>query len=262
MQWQPPALHLFQLFGFAAHARPAATRGQLVARLGWPTCVVALKILLATYVFRTKLTFGAVNQVNVKIDKLVLLTGLTTDLTAVFESLCKYRQTQRLFERVRRISAQLAAATVTDAVVVGDVRYINLHNWLQSTVLAVDVALGIALTGVQSWLYYRWMVCAQLSLCVRSIEVATHIEMLANLLAGVERVLHDAAAGLPLAAEQRAVQTRRASRLYGECREYALAISAAFGWSMLAISVHTLNGLATNAFWLSQWMIAVWDDIA
>lgn len=258
MQCCRPQLQLFQLFGYTAFARPAATRTQLIARLCWPTLVLALKLILDSYIVRTKLTFGAVNQVNVKIDKLVLLTALLADLVSVLESLFKFRKTQRLHQRFRHISAQLVRPYCAGSI--DGLRYINLCNWLQSAALGADFAIGIAITGVQSWLYYRWIVWAQLSVCVRSMEVATHIEMLGQLLAGVERVLH-AAARLPLDAELEE-QIVWASKMYGECREYALAISVAFGWSMLAISLHMLNGLATNAFWLSQWLTAQWDDIA
>lgn len=249
-QLWPPVLILFQLFGFTTYTQPARTRVQQVVRLSIAFGVISIMLAISAYTLLQILSIHTANQVNVMSDQLVYLTVLPAHLIALLEALLKARQCEQLFEQLYDILVQLHSASGELMVDLPRFRRtLMLRNWTQVIGLFALLAVGIGLTGWQSWLYFRWIVLAQLFVSVRLMEVAMHAELLGAMMGALEALLlSDVNRGG--GERQRTVRLQCAAEIYGRIHRQAEAISAAFGWSTLAISVYALDGMINNAYWL------------
>lgn len=246
-QLWPPILLIFQLFGFATYTRAARTRFRLLARLCVTLGVMSLMFAISAYTLLTKLTIHEANQVNVMSDQSVYLTVLPAHLIALLEALLKQRHSEHLFEHAFDIVDLLSTANGAQLAVDWSRfrRTMLWKNWSQVIGLVALMAIGIGLTGLQSWMYFRWIVLAQLFASVRLLEVAMHAELLTSLMGSLEVLLKANCNG----DREKLDRLQCAAAIYGRIHQQAEAISLAFGWSTLAISVYALNGMINNSYW-------------
>lgn len=247
-QLWPNVLLLYQLFGFATYSQPASTRVQCMRRLLTTLCVAIVMTILSVYVMLMKLSFFVVNQVNVMSDESIYLTVLPAHLIALIESLFKYRQTERLFENVLAILLKLRIAHdehIIDMFAIQ--RKILWLNWTQTIGLMAVMALSIFMTGIQSWIYIRWILLAQFLTGVRLIEVTMHVELLSGLMGALESLL---LVDVDNDVNQQLIRLQRAAEIYGRIKGQAEAISAAFSWSVLAILLFALNAMINTSYLL------------
>lgn len=249
-QLWPPVLLLFQLFGFTTYTQPARTHVHRIVRLSVALVVIALMLAISAYTLLKILSIHNAKQVNVMSDQLVYLTALPAHLIALVEALLKPRHSEQLFEHLYDMLARLHAASGEPPVDLPRVRRtLLLRNWTQVIGLFALLAVGIGLSGWQSWLYFRWIVLAQLFVSVRLMEVAMHAELLGAMMGALE-VLLLADVNRGGVERQRTERLQCAAEIYGRIHRQAEAISVAFGWSTLSISVYALDGMINNSYWL------------
>lgn len=252
-QLWPPVLLLFQLLGYATYSTPASTRLQQFRRTAYAVTIIIAQSSFSAYALLTRIKIHQIGQINVMSDQSVYLTLLPGHLIVLIEALLRQRHVCQLFEQVYDIAAQLSAAQ-GGAVVVDFARIQRkqlLTNWLQFGVLIALLLVGITLTGVQSWIYYRWILMAQMFVCGRVLEVTMHVEVLGELMAELERLLLAEATHrrMIVATTERVGRLHGAIEIYGRVHRLAEAISTTFGWSMLVICVYGLNGMINTSFW-------------
>lgn len=250
MSWTRYDLFLFQFFGFSVRSR---SRWRHYARLGWSLLVLIGAVAYILHVLPRTITFVAAltSQVNVMSDQSVLLTSCSSQIISLAESLVKHRRTQRLLFGFHRIAWQVC----TEQQVTAARKRACLANWLQLLVLCTLITIGITKTGRESWSYHRWFMWAHVTVCVRLMEIALHVEMLVVLIAGLRTVLARVGPDWPQDTQKRTLERiEYANDVYGQICAHALAIGDSFGWSLLAIAVYTLNGMVNNSFWLSHWI--------
>lgn len=243
-----PVLLLFKLLGFATYTKPASTRFHHFRRLFTTLFVACVMLIFSVYTLLMKISFYMVSQVNVMSDQFIYLTVLPAHLISLFESLAKYRQTDRLFQSFFAIVVRLRNANGDPMIDMAEMkRSMLLKNWSQVIILLAVMALGIWLTGMQAWIYYRWILLAQLMTVVRLIEVSMHVELLSCLMGALESFL---LADVGNSVSSRYTSLQDAAEIYRRIHRHAEAISAAFGWSILASLVYTLNSMINTSFWL------------
>lgn len=257
----PPVLLVFQLLGYTTYASKAKCRLDLIRRLVYPIGFLVIMCTLSLYVILTKVSLHADAQINAMSDQTIYLSILTAQLVTLSESLCKRDCSEQLFKQLHEIAAELCSigcatnhpAEILTVDFVRVRRGMLLKNWLQLIGLAVNLAIGIALTGIQSWFYFRWIVLAELLISVRLMECAMHVELIGELLDVVEQLIASAAdddATILIGPRKRySTILRCAINAYSRIHGQAERISGFFGWSLLAIFVYAMNGMVNAAFW-------------
>lgn len=255
--WSPIVI-MFQLFGYATFMpNPySIARHRLLI---YPITILLGTIMLGLYTICTKISIiGEVDvQLNVVCDQTVFVTVLITHLTALLESLLRHRQTEQFYDLLYNIGERLSAAEQS-------IRFESLYrrelvrNWLQLFGLGGLMALGIGLTGLESWLYLRWIMPAMMSVNVRLIEVSMHVEFLGETMHGLEKLLATLSANTTTISNDRdaaAVDWQHYKRLhdateiYGLIHRLAVAISHQYGGSMLAFALCALTAMTSTSFW-------------
>lgn len=247
-QFWSPVLMIFRLFGFNTYTEPACTRYHRFKRLLTNLGVICLMLIFSVYTLLMKLSFHIISHVNVMSDQFIYLTVLPAHLISLFESLSKHRQTEHLFDRVLTIVARLRNAHdehIIDMVAIK--RKILLKNWMQIGGLIAVMAVGIWLTGIQSWIYYRWIILAQFMSGVRLMEVTMHIELLSSMMGALESLLLN---NVDNKVNTRLTRLNHVTEIYGHIHRHAGAISAAYSWSVLSILLYALNATINTSFWL------------
>lgn len=258
-----PVLLLFQLFGFATYAEPPHSARQCWRRRAYTFGVSVLLSALSVYALLTRITFHQiVGHVNVLSDQTVYMTILPAHLIALAESWHRRRSTLLLFASVFDIAAALPAHSRVDFARINR-RQLRL-NWLQLVGVIGILVAGVLGSGWNSWLYFRWILAAEVLVNVRLMEVTMHVEVMAELLGGLERALlmvrraehHQAS---EQSSDRRRGRRRRlsdcstgltaAAAIYGRCHRLAAVISECFGYSVLAIAVYVMNGMVNTSFW-------------
>lgn len=243
----PPVLLVFQLFGLTAYSRPAASGWRFAGRVVVAAASFAVAATICAHTLLNVASIHEAKQINVMSDQLVYLISLPAHLIGLIEALLRQRQTEQLFDGLYEIYAALGRVSkidVADGILHGTRRRLLVRNWLQVGGLFAILTGGIALTGVQSWGYFRWIVLAQWFISVRLMEVSMHVELLAAMLNALERFVLDS----PVDCDP-VECVRVAAEIYGMCYAHGTAISRAFGWSLLVMSVYALDGMVNNTYW-------------
>lgn len=247
-QFHRPLL-LFQLFGFATYAEPPRSRRQCWRRRAYTAAVTVCLSALSVYALLTRITFHQIiGHVNVLSDQTVYMTILPAHLIALAESWYRRRSTLLLFASVFDIAAALPAHSAVDF---GRINRRQLRlNWLQLVGVIGILVAGVLGSGWNSWLYFRWILAAEVLVNVRLMEVTMHVEVMAELLGGLERaLLRVRAAGQQQSLSDCTAGVTVAAALYGSCHRLAAVISECFGYSVLAIAVYVMNGMVNTSFW-------------
>lgn len=249
-------LLLFQLLGYTTHSTVAGNRHQYIRRLVYPVVVLVVMTALSVYVILTKVSPHVGLQINIIADETVYLSIMTAQSITLFESLCRRALSVSLFEETHAIAIELWRVECTvhhdpAPITVDFVRICRrmlLKNWLQVIFSVVTLSVGCTLTGLQSWLYFRWILLTMIMMSVRLMECTMHVELIGELLGAVERIIASVHRARLQETDQRRI-LHGVIDAYSRIQAQAHRISVAFSWSLFAILVYAMNATVTAVFW-------------
>lgn len=253
---------MFQLFGYATfrstpllQRKPDRTRSiarQIVRYryLIYPITFLLCDMALILYAISTRITLmGSRNvQLNVICDQIVFVIVLITQQVALIEALLRHRHTVQLYERYYVIAERLASNGRHPLIHFGRrCRRMLLHNSVQFFGLGGQLALGIGMTGVESWKYLRWIVMSMMAVNVRLIEVSMHVEIVGALMRDLETLLVAlSAVGDSVERDER---LRDAAETYGLLHGLTGTINRQYGASILMFTVYALMAITSTSYW-------------
>lgn len=249
--WQSVLLQ-FQLFGYTTYATVSHRKCLAAGRTVYALSVILAISALGFYVFYTKVTIFRGAQINIVTDQLVYLTIFTANLVALIESFLQRQNSYALFEQVYEIIAVFSSCSNSNCPlnIPQLCRIFMLKNWLQLGSLFSILTVAITFTSAQSWLYFRWIMLAEMMICVRLMEFAMLMEVLVQLLTVLERHLRSSVRAECEDCKRCGPKTLQYF-VQSYDKMYALAgkMCRTYKWSLLVIIVDLMVGLVNTTFW-------------
>lgn len=194
-------------------------------------------ISLGAYAWNTQL--DQIENIYSMIDCMIFCVLLCAHVITLIEAIAKHRQADLVQKDLYKIVARLSDFDID---IRQDCKAILITSYAYAIVCVCIVTGGITLTGWKTWRYYGYSVLSEMCVGVRLLEVSSYLDILEKSMGGLEKriVQHKSSA------ENLAYVNEMYTKFGGLCKQ----ICALFEWSILAILVLGLNGMASAMYWV------------